>query len=218
MAITAKAVKDLRDKTGAGMMDCKKALNETDGDVEKAIDFLRKQGMADASKKSGRIASEGLVYSYIHGEGRIGVLIEVNCETDFVARTDKFVTFVNDLCLHIAATNPRYLSEDQVPAEDLVKEKAFLSEQALESGKPPQFVEKMVEGRMGKFYKENCLLDQPFVKNPDITVLDHVKLMIADVGENVNVRRYERYELGEGLEKRSNDLAAEVAEQMENAK
>ncbi len=214
MSISAKDVKDLREKTGAGMMDCKKALTETNGDVEKAIEFLRKQGMADAAKKAGRIASEGMVHAYIHGEGRIGVMLEVNCETDFVARTDKFKGFVNDVALHIAAANPRWLSRDEVNQAAMDKERAFLTEQAKESGKPENIIEKMVEGRMSKFYQENCLLDQGFVKNPDQTVGDLVKSMIADIGENISVRRFTRYELGEGLEKKVHDLAAEVAEQI----
>ncbi|MBI5014618.1 MAG: translation elongation factor Ts [Deltaproteobacteria bacterium] len=212
MEITASAVKELRERTGAGMMDCKKALSETGGDFEKAMEQLRKKGLADAAKKSARIASEGLVHSYIHGGGRIGVLVEVNCETDFVARTDNFKEFVNNLALHIAAANPRWLGREDIPAEDLEKEKRFLTEQALESGKPAPVVEKMVQGRLEKFGKENCLLEQPYVKNPDITVQDYVKQMVSEIGENVRVRRYVRFQLGEGLEKRSTDLAAEVAQ------
>jgi elongation factor Ts len=212
MEITASAVKELRERTGAGMMDCKKALTECGGDFEKAIEGLRKKGLADAAKKAARIASEGLVHSYIHGGGRIGVLVEVNCETDFVARTDNFKEFVNNLALHIAAASPRWLDRDSIPAEDLEKEKRFLTEQAAESGKPAPVVEKMVQGRLEKFAKENCLLDQPYVKDPDITVGDYVKKMVSEVGENIRLRRYVRFQLGEGLEKRSNDLAAEVAQ------
>lgn len=214
MAITATAVKDLREKTGAGMMDCKKALTECEGDFEKACEILRKKGLADAAKKSGRIASEGTVHAYIHGGGRIGVLIEVNCETDFVARTDKFKEFVNNVALHIAAINPRWLSDEQVDPADLAKEKAFLMEQAAESGKPAQVVEKMVEGRIQKFLKENCLLNQPFVKDPDVTIGDYQKKMISEIGENINIRRFVRYELGEGLQKKVHDLQAEVAAQL----
>ena len=217
MSISAKDVKARRDRTGAGMMDCKKALGECYGDIDKAIEFLRKQGMADAAKKAGRIASEGLVHAYIHGAGRIGVMVEVNCETDFVARTDKFQGFVNDVCLHIAAANPRWLNAEEADTAAVEKERAFLIEQAQESGKPQQVIEKMVEGRMAKYLKENCLLDQPFVKDPDTTIGDLVKNMIADIGENISIRRFTRYELGEGLEKRSNDLAAEVAEQLGEA-
>ncbi len=217
MTITASAVKELREQTGAGMMDCKKALQEAGGDLAKAAEFLRKKGLADAAKKASRIASEGLVHSYIHGGGRIGVLIEVNCETDFVARTDEFREFVNNLALHIAASNPRWLDRDAVPEADLERERAFLSEQAAESGKPPQVVEKMVQGRIDKFLKENCLLQQPYVKDPDLTVEAYVKQRISTVGENIRVRRYVRYELGEGLEKRSGDFAAEVAAQVQGA-
>ncbi len=214
MSISASLVKELREATGAGMMDCKKALQEAGGDSEKATEILRKKGLSDAAKKSGRIASEGLVHAYIHGGGRIGVLLEVNCETDFVARTEKFQEFVNNIALHVAASNPRWLDRESAPADDLDKERKFLSEQAGESGKPPQVVEKMVQGRMEKFFKENCLLDQPFVKDPDLTISDYVKKMIAEIGENIRIRRYSRYELGEGLEKRSGDFAAEVAAQM----
>jgi elongation factor Ts len=217
MSITANDVKLLREATGAGMMECKKALTEANGDMEKAIEFLRKKGMADAAKKAGRIASEGTVHSYIHGGGRIGVLVEVNCETDFVARTDKFKEFVNNVSLHIAATNPRWLSEDQADTAAVEKERAFLIEQARESGKPMPVIEKMVEGRLQKYLKENCLLNQPFVKDPEITIGDYVKSMVADIKENIQIRRYVRFELGEGLEKRSCDLAAEVAKQISEA-
>ena len=214
MVISANAVKELRERTGAGMMDCKRALEECGGDFEKAQEQLRKKGLADAAKKASRIASEGMVHAYIHGGGRVGVLLEVNCETDFVARTDKFKEFVNNLALHIAASSPRWLDRDAIPATDLEKEKAFLVEQAQESGKPAQVVEKMVQGRLEKFVKENCLVDQPYVKNPDISVGEYVKQMTADVKENIRVRRYVRYQLGEGLEKRSADFASEVAAQV----
>ncbi|MBI5441558.1 MAG: translation elongation factor Ts [Deltaproteobacteria bacterium] len=217
MAIGAGSVKELRERTGAGMMDCKKALEETGGDFEKAIEHLRKKGLADAAKKASRIASEGLVHAYIHGGGRIGVLLEVNCETDFVARTDKFKEFVNNVALHVAASNPRWLDREGVPGEDLEKEKRFLTEQAAESGKPAQVIEKMVQGRVEKFLKENCLVDQPYVKNPDVTVGDYVKQMTAEIKENIRVRRFVRFQLGEGLEKRSGDFAAEVAAQMKGA-
>jgi len=217
MAITAQQVKELRERTGAGMMDCKKALQEVGGDLEQAAEVLRKKGLADAAKKSGRIASEGLVHSYIHGGGRIGVLVEVNCETDFVARTDKFQEFVNNVALHIAATNPNWLDADSVPGDALEKEKKFLTEQAAESGKPAAVIEKMVEGRIKKYLKENCLVDQPFVKDPDVTVGEYLKRMISEIGENIRIRRYVRFALGEGLEKRSDDFAAEVAAQMQGA-
>ncbi|TAL17621.1 translation elongation factor Ts [bacterium] len=217
MSITANDVKLLREATGAGMMECKKALTEANGDMEKAIEYLRKKGMADAAKKAGRIASEGLVHAYIHGGGRIGVLLEVNCETDFVARTDKFKEFVNNVSLHIAATNPRWLSAEQADTAAIEKERAFLIEQAKESGKPMPVIEKMVEGRLQKYLKENCLLNQPFVKDPEITIGDYVKSMVSDIKENIQIRRYVRFELGEGLEKRSCDLAAEVAKQISEA-
>jgi len=216
MAISASLVKQLREQSGAGMMDCKKALQESDGDLEKAAEFLRKKGLADAGKKSGRIASEGVVHSYIHGGGRIGVLLEVNCETDFVARTDKFKSFVNDVALHIAAANPTWLDADSVPSEAVEKEKTFLTEQAAESGKPAQVIEKMVEGRISKFFKENTLMAQPFVKNPDIDISAYEKQMVAELGENIKIRRFVRFQLGEGLEKRSDDFAAEVAAQVGN--
>ncbi|MEW6486790.1 MAG: translation elongation factor Ts [Thermodesulfobacteriota bacterium] len=214
MTISASAVKDLREKTGAGMMECKKALQESGGDMEKAAEFLRKKGLADAAKKASRIASEGLVHAYIHGGGRIGVLVEVNCETDFVARTPEFRDFVNNLALHVAASNPRWLDREAVPADELERERRFLSEQAAESGKPPQVVEKMVQGRLEKFFKENCFLEQPYVKDPDLTIEAYVKARISSVGENIRVRRFVRFELGEGLEKRSGDFAAEVAAQV----
>ncbi|GAB6063241.1 translation elongation factor Ts [Deferrisoma palaeochoriense] len=213
MAITAQAVKELRERTGAGMMDCKKALQETGGDMEKAIEFLRKKGLADAAKKAGRIAAEGLVHAYIHGGGRIGVLVEVNCETDFVARTDAFQEFVHDVAMHIAATNPRWLDQESVPEGEVENERRILTEQAAESGKPPQVIEKMVEGRLQKFLKENCLLDQPFVKNPDVTVGELLKQKIAELGENIRIRRFVRFQLGEGLEKRQDNFAEEVAAQ-----
>ena len=215
MAISASLVKELRERTGAGMMDCKKALQETEGNLDKAAEHLRKKGLAEAAKKAGRIASEGAIHAYIHGGGRIGVLLEVNCETDFVARTDQFKEFVNNLALHIAASNPRWLDFETVPTEDIENERRFLAEQAAESGKPPQVVEKMVQGRLGKFLKENCLLDQPYVKDPDLTVGSYVKKMVAELGENIRVRRYVRYHLGEGLEKRQDDFAAEVSAQVE---
>ncbi|GAB4260899.1 MAG: translation elongation factor Ts [Deferrisomatales bacterium] len=215
MAISASLVKELRERTGAGMMDCKKALQETDGDMEKAAEFLRKKGLADAAKKAGRVASEGLVHAYIHGGGRIGVLVEVNCETDFVARTDKFKEFVNNVAMHVAASNPRWLDRDSVPAAELERERKFLAEQAAESGKPEHVIEKMVTGRLEKFLKENCLVDQPYVRDPDLTVGEYVKQMISEIGENIRVRRYVRYELGEGLEKRADDFAAEVAAQVQ---
>lgn len=213
MAISAQLIKELREKTGAGMMDCKKVLVETDGDIDKAIDLLREKGLASAEKKASRIASEGLVASYIHS-GRIGVLVEVNSETDFVAKTDEFKDFVKDIAMQVAASNPEYLCEEDVPQEAIDKEKEVLIQQALNEGKPQNIAEKMVEGRMHKFYERVCLLDQPFIKDPSITVNDLLKDKIAKIGENIKIRRFVRYEVGEGLEKREEDFAVEVAKQM----
>lgn len=208
--ITAALVKELRDRTGAGMMDCKKALAATEGDMDKAIDFLREKGLAAAAKKAGRIAAEGLVESYIHGGGRIGVLVEVNCETDFVAKTDAFKSLVKDIAMHIAAANPSYLRREEVPAAELEHEKMVLSEQARNEGKPEKIIEKMVTGRIEKYYKEVCLLEQPFVKDPDKTISDLITESIAKIGENIAIRRFTRYQLGEGIEKKQEDFAAEV--------
>ena len=210
--ISAQQVKELRETTGAGMMDCKKALTETGGDMAKAVDFLREKGLAAAAKKSGRIAAEGLVESYIHGAGRIGVLIEVNCETDFVAKTPEFHGFVRDLAMQVAASNPAYLSRQEVPAAILEHEREVLKAQALNEGKPAKIVEKMVDGRVEKFYKDNCLLEQAFIKDPDKSVTDIINAQISKIGENIVVRRFTRYQLGEGIEKKSSDFAAEVAE------
>lgn len=208
--ITAALVKELRERTGAGMMDCKKALAATEGDMDKAIDFLREKGLAAAAKKAGRIAAEGLVESYIHGGGRIGVLVEVNCETDFVAKTDAFKSLVKDIAMHIAAANPSYLRREEVPAAELEHEKMVLSEQARNEGKPEKIIEKMVTGRIEKYYKEVCLLEQPFVKEPDKTISDLITESIAKIGENIAIRRFTRYQLGEGIEKKQEDFAAEV--------
>ncbi|MDA8096479.1 MAG: translation elongation factor Ts [Clostridia bacterium] len=199
MDVSAKSVKELRERTGAGMMDCKKALVEVGGDIEKAIDLLREKGLAAAAKKAGRTASEGLIDSYIHGVGKIGVLIEVNCETDFVAKTDQFRTFVRDLAMQVAAAKPEYVSREEVSEEILNKERSILRAQALNEGKPEKIVDKMVEGRIEKYYKENCLLEQAFIKDPDVSVQDVVKDVIAKLGENIVVRRFVRYELGEGI-------------------
>lgn len=208
--ITAALVKELRERTGAGMMDCKKALAATEGDMDKAIDFLREKGLAAAAKKAGRIAAEGLVESYIHGGGRIGVLVEVNCETDFVAKTDAFKSLVKDIAMHIAAANPSYLRREEVPAAELEHEKMVLSEQARNEGKLEKIIEKMVTGRIEKYYKEVCLLEQPFVKDPDKTISDLITESIAKIGENIAIRRFTRYQLGEGIEKKQEDFAAEV--------
>ena len=208
--ITAALVKELRERTGAGMMDCKKALSATDGDLEKAIDFLREKGLAAAAKKAGRVAAEGLVEAYIHGGGRIGVLVEVNCETDFVAKTDAFKELVKDIAMHIAATNPSYLKREEVPTAELEHEQAVLAEQARNEGKPEKIIEKMVAGRIEKYYKEVCLMEQPFVKDPDKTISDLITESIAKIGENISIRRFTRYQLGEGMEKKEENFAEEV--------
>lgn len=209
-------VKELRERTGAGMMDCKKALVETNGDIEKAIDELRTKGLAKAAKKASRVASEGLVLSYIHGGGRIGVLVEVNCETDFVAKTDEFKQLVYDVAMQIAASNPQYLNRESVPEEVIEREKDVLRAQALEEGKPEKIIEKMVEGRIEKFYKENCLMEQEYIKDPDKTVQELIHENVAKIGENISVRRYVRYEVGEGIEKETADFAAEVMAQIKS--
>ena len=211
---TAKDVAELRARTGAGMMDCKKALTETNGDFEKATTWLREKGIAAASKKQGRIASEGVVGSYIHMGGKIGVLVEVNCETDFVARTDAFMSIVKDIAMQIAAANPKYVSREEVPADVLEKEKEILRAQAKNEGKPAAIIDKMVEGRVVKFYKDFCLLDQEFVKDPSKTIQALLTEATATIGEKITVRRFTRYEMGEGLEKRQDNLAEEVAKQM----
>lgn len=216
MSIPASVVKELRERTGAGMMDCKKALTESGGDINKAADYLREKGLAAAAKKAGRIAAEGLVESYIHGGGRIGVLVEVNCETDFVAKTDEFRTLVKDIAMQIAAAKPEFVKREEVPAEALEHEKAILRAQALNEGKPANIVEKMVEGRVEKYFKEVCLLEQPFIKDPDMTIKQLLTEKISKIGENISIRRFARYELGEGIEKKQSDLAAEVAEATRN--
>lgn len=212
--ITAALVKELRERTGAGMMDCKKALTDVGGDIEKAIDFLREKGLAAAAKKEGRIAAEGVVESYIHGGGRIGVLLEVNCETDFVAQTEEFRLFVRDIALQIAAARPEYLVQEEVPEEVLNHEKEILRAQALNEGKPEKIIEKMVEGRISKFYKEVCLMEQAFVKDPEKTIRDLVLEKTSKIGERIVIRRFTRYELGEGIEKKQEDFAAEVMKEM----
>jgi len=212
--VTPAAIKALREKTGAGMMECKAALTEAEGNEDKAIDILRKRGLATATKKAGRVAAEGLVNAYIHAGGKIGVLLEVNCESDFVARTDDFRTFVHDLAMHITAAEPRYTTKEEVPAEVLEKEREIALEQARldpkNANKPQQVLNKIIEGRLSKFYQETCLMEQPFVKDQNITVGDLVRQMISKTGENIKVRRFTRYKMGEGLEKRSSDLGGEV--------
>jgi elongation factor Ts len=214
MAISASMVKELRQKTGAGMMDCKKALTETDGNMEKAIEYLREKGIAGASKKADRVAAEGVVESYIHAGGRIGVLVEVNCETDFVAKTPEFGAFVKDIAMQIAAMNPKYVRREDVAEEEVEKEREILKQQALQEGKPANIVDKMVEGRLVKHFKEICLLDQVFVKDNDKTIDQLVKEQISRIGENITIRRFVRYELGEGIEKRQDNFVAEVMSQV----
>jgi elongation factor Ts len=211
MSITATDVKELREKTGAGMMDCKKALEETSGNFDKAIDWLRTKGLSKAAKKAGRIAAEGTVSSYIHAGGRIGVLLEVNSETDFVARNEAFQDFVRDIGMHIAALAPQFVKIEDIPEEAREHEKSVLRAKALEEGKKPEFLEKILDGQLKKWAAEICLLDQKFVKNPDQTVEDVLKELIAKIGENIVIRRFVRYELGEGIEKKQEDFAAEVA-------
>ena len=211
--ISASDVKTLREKTGAGMMDCKNALVETDGCIDEAVIALREKGLASAAKKAGRIAAEGVVESYIHMGGKIGVLVEVNCETDFVAKTPSFVAFVKDIAMQIAAAKPTFLSSDEVPADEIEKEKEILRAQALNEGKPEKIVDKMVEGRIKKYFKEVCLLEQPFVKDPDKTVATLVMEKTAEIGEKIDIRRFTRYEMGEGIEKRQDDFVEEVMKQ-----
>ena len=212
MEVTTAMVKELRERTQAGMMDCKKALVAVDGNLDKAIEYLREKGLSQAAKKSGRVASEGMVDSYIHMGGKIGVLVEVNCETDFVAKTDTFKQLVHDIALQIAAANPQFIAKDEVPQENLEKEREILRAQALNEGKPEKIVDRMVEGRIEKYFKEVCLLDQPFVKNPDINVQALVNEATLASGEKIAVRRFTRYELGEGIQKKVSDLASEVDE------
>ena len=211
--VSANSVKELRERTSAGMMDCKKALEETSGDFEKAIEWLRAKGLSRAAKAAGRVAAEGTVSSYIHAGGRIGVLVEINSETDFVARNEEFQRFVSDVAMHIAAMGPRYVSQDEIEPFAIQKEKDVLRAKALEEGKKPEFIDKILDGQIKKWSAEICLLDQKFVKNPDKTVKEYQSEMVAKIGENIVIRRFVRYELGEGIEKRKHDFAAEVAEQ-----
>ncbi|HSR51080.1 MAG TPA: translation elongation factor Ts [Acidobacteriota bacterium] len=197
MAISAAQVKELRDQTGAGMMECKRALQEADGDLEKATKVLRERGLAAAEKKASRSTDEGIIGQYIHAGGKLGVLVEVNCETDFVARTDEFQELVKDIAMHVAASNPRVVRRDEVTEEDLEKEREIYRNQAAASGKPPEVVDKIVEGKMRKFYSEVCLYEQPFVKNPDQSVEDYIKSKIATIKENISVSRFARFKVGE---------------------
>src|SRR5438067_13363385 len=212
---SAAAIKALRDKTGAGMMECKRALIEAEGAEERAIEILRERGLASAKKKEGRVAAEGVVGSYIHMGGKVGVLVEINCETDFVARTEEFQQLVKDIAMHVAAAEPRYVSREEVPADVLDKEReitrAQIANDPKNANKPEQVIEKIVEGRLNKFYEEAVLLDQPFVKDPAKTVAELVDEKVAKTGEKITIRRFTRYKMGEGLEKRSDDFGSEVA-------
>ena len=199
MEVTASLVKELREKTGAGMMDCKKALAETAGDLQKAVDFLRQKGLAAAAKKADRVATDGAIGAYVHAGGKLGVLVEINCETDFVARTAEFQTLLKDIAMQVAATNPRCVRREEISAEEFEREKVIYRQQALESGKPEKVVEMIVQGKMEKFYSEVCLLEQAFVKDPDKKIVDVVNDAIARLGENIQVRRFARYHLGEGV-------------------
>jgi elongation factor Ts len=200
LEISASMVKDLREKTGVGIMDCKKALKECNGDMDQAVDYLRKKGIATAQKRGGRATSEGQIQSYIHTGGKIGVLVEVNCETDFSAKTEDFTEFVKNIAMHIAATNPLALDKESIPADILKKEKEIYYTQAKDSGKPDKVIDKIVEGKMKKFYSEASLLEQQYVKNPDITIQDLLNEMIAKTGENIVINRFIRYQLGENHE------------------
>ena len=215
--VTSAMVKELRERTQAGMMDCKKALVESDGDMEKAVAYLREKGLAAAAKKAGRVASEGAVESYIHMGGKIGVLVEVNCETDFVAKTDTFKALCHDIALQIAATNPLCVTKEEVPQEVLEREKEILRQQALNEGKPEKIVERMVEGRIEKYYKENVLLEQAFVKDPEKNISTLVNEATLASGEKISIRRFVRFECGEGIEKKQSNLADEIAEMTKKA-
>ncbi len=201
MEVTAGMVRDLREKTGAGMMDCKKALTESGGNFEKAVDYLRQKGLATAAKRAGRIASEGRIGSYVHAGGKIGVMVEVNCETDFVAKTEDFQAFAKDVAMHIAASNPLYLRREDVPPEALEREREIYRLQAREAGKPEKIIEKIIEGKLEKYYSEVCLLEQPFVKDPDLTVQELLNGLIGKLGEKIEIRRFSRFQVAEGLAK-----------------
>lgn len=213
--VTTSSIKELREKSGAGMVDCKNALVEADGDIDKAIEILRKKGMATASKKAGRVAAEGAVGSYIHMGGKVGVLVEINCESDFVARGEEFQQLVKDVAMHVAATDPKYVRREEVPAEALDKEREILRDQLKNdpknADKPDDILDKIIEGRIGKYYEENVLLDQAFVKDPSKTIGELVTEKIASIKENISIRRFTRYKMGEGIEKKADDFAGEVA-------
>lgn len=199
MEITLAMIKELRERTSAGINDCKKALTDAEGDMNKAADLLREKGLAAAAKRAGRVASQGVVECYVHGGGRIGVMVEVNCETDFVAQNEKFKTFAKDIAMHIAASNPLYVSKENVPAEDIEKERAVLRQKALNDGKPEKIVDKIVDGQIAKFYEEYCLMEQAFVKDPDLKISDLLNSLVAVIGEKITIRRFVRFERGEGV-------------------
>ena len=211
MAIKAQLVKQLRDKTGAGMMDCKKALIETDGDIDKGAEWLRVKGLASAGKKAGRVAAEGQVGSYIHMGGKIGVLCEINCESDFVARGEMFSEFVKDVCMQIAAASPTYVRREEVPEDVVAKERSLFEEEVREQGKPDKIIDKIVSGKIDKWYTEICLIEQPWVKEPKQSIEQVRAALVQKTGENVQIRRFERFQLGEGIEKKSENLAEEIA-------
>ncbi len=217
MQVTAQMVKELRERTGAPMMQCKSALTEAGGSIDDAIQLLRKKGLAAAAKKAGRTAAEGAVGSYIHAGGKIGVLVEVNSETDFVGRTDDFQALVRDVAMHIAAADPRFLRREEVTETDLEREQEVYAEQVRAAGKPDHLIDRIVQGKMEKFYSETVLLEQPFIKNPDQSVGEMITEKVAKIGENIQIRRFTRYKLGEGIEKKSEDFAAEVAAQVGQA-
>jgi elongation factor Ts len=202
MEISTESLKDLRQRTGAGVMDCKAALQEAKGDIEAAIDYLRRKGLASAAKKAGRIATEGLVASYIHAGGKMGVLVEINCETDFVARTEDFQAFVKNIAMHVAAANPQYIRREEIPAEAVEREKGIYRTQALDTGKPEKVIDKIVDGKMERFYSEVCLLEQTYIRDSEMTVKEVLDGMIAKFGENMAIRRFARFQLGEGLQVR----------------
>jgi elongation factor Ts len=203
MEISIESVKDLRQRTGAGVIDCKTALQEAQGNMEAAIDYLRRKGLATAAKKAGRIATDGLVSSYIHAGGKMGVLVEINCETDFVAKTEDFQAFVKNIAMHIAAANPQYIRREEIPEEVLERERAIYRTQALEAGKPQKVIDKIVEGKIERFYSEGCLLEQTYVKDADLTIKELLDAIIAKIGENISIRRFARFQLGEGLSSQS---------------
>jgi elongation factor Ts len=214
MDVSAELVKSLREKTGAGILDCRKALAEVSGDMEKAVDYLRKKGLASAAKKAGRVTAEGTVASYIHAGGKIGVLIEINCETDFVAKTPDFQGFVHDMAMHVAAANPTYVRREEVPAKVVEAERQIYRAQAQETKKPEAVIEKILAGKVDKYFADVCMLEQPFVKDPNKTVRAVVAELIAKLGENLSIRRFSRYQLGEGIEKRTENLAEAVAKEL----